>query len=277
MSKYLFAALFTLLSLYCYAVEREIIIGHSFEGRPIRLYKFGSGIQAVIIVAGVHGDERNTSVTAYHIIDMLRTEKIAIPCGKSVFIIPEANPDGLKNNTRTNARNVDLNRNFDTKVWYNTAYLHGKPLYCGEHPFSEPESKCLKNLFESVHLLGFLPIFVTYHSQANSIIDANDMDFNKKFSSFLRNNSKYKQVINYPTYGDAEKWVSERFLIPSASIEFKTKTEPDNEENEKILSVLLNTGFLKEFYDGRAAGLTCYFPNSFLLNETLLELKIGYK
>jgi protein MpaA len=58
-----------------------------------------------------------------------------------VVIAPAVNPDGLAARTRTNARGVDLNRNYDTHNRKERARHGGKPL-------SEPESRYIKGLID---------------------------------------------------------------------------------------------------------------------------------
>src|SRR5262245_24665399 len=86
-------------------------IGTSAGGRPILLERFGSGSTNVLILAGIHGDERESVALAIELIDYLRANPQS--CGDcTVSIIPIANPDGCATNTRVNGNGVDLNRNF---------------------------------------------------------------------------------------------------------------------------------------------------------------------
>jgi murein peptide amidase A len=112
--------------------------GRSVEGRPIDCSVYGSGPGTVLILGGIHGSEPASSelVKALrHRLD-LQTESIT---GWRVVVVPAANPDGLTSNRRTNARGVDLNRNFVAGNWSGSD-RHG--LESG----SEPETQFLADL-----------------------------------------------------------------------------------------------------------------------------------
>ena len=64
-----------------------------------------------LLVAGMHGEEPETVLLARGILD--RTEASEATCA----IVLCANPDGVADATRQNARGVDLNRNFPASSW----------------------------------------------------------------------------------------------------------------------------------------------------------------
>lgn len=132
------------------------IAGHSIEGREIIvLANFDpaapppSGI--TILIGGQHGDEPAT-------VSLLESfHDIAGP----VAILARANPDGLAAGTRTNARGVDPNRNFD---------FHWSPDSMeppGPHPWSEPETCALRDW-----ILAFRPAKIVSLHWALAEIDA---------------------------------------------------------------------------------------------------------
>ena len=113
--------------------QREI--GISYEGRPIVAYRVGTpGGTPVIAVGSIHGDEQAGIEVVEHVRDVA-----AIPAGLDVWIVPTINPDGNVRNVRTNARGVDLNRNFPVN-WAPVDCV-ALPRNCaGFEPLGEPES-----------------------------------------------------------------------------------------------------------------------------------------
>jgi hypothetical protein len=61
-----------------------------------------------------------------------------------LWVIDTVNPDGLRARTRQNVHGVDLNRNFDRKWRRNGS--PGARYYGGRRPFSEPETRAVRDL-----------------------------------------------------------------------------------------------------------------------------------
>jgi Zinc carboxypeptidase/Penicillin-insensitive murein endopeptidase len=81
-------------------------IGVSTRGRPIRAFTLGSGRPRVLVIGCIHGNECAGSVVATR---LLHTRG---PRRGSVTVVQDLNPDGHAAKRRSNARGVDLNRNF---------------------------------------------------------------------------------------------------------------------------------------------------------------------
>ena len=88
-------------------VSQRQEIGRSVQDQPIELIRIGSGGGAILVIAGIHGDEPASCFVADRLAEVLRASP-----GGTVYIVPCANPDGREAKTRTNAHKVDLNRNF---------------------------------------------------------------------------------------------------------------------------------------------------------------------
>ena len=103
-------------------------IGRSVEGRPIEMYRFGPAIPPVLIIAAIHGNERNSAACAELLLQQLRDEP-GLTRHVAVAIILVANPDGVAHRLRHNARHIDLNRNFPATNWTkgSQGLFHGGP------------------------------------------------------------------------------------------------------------------------------------------------------
>ena len=224
-------------------------IGYSIKKRPIELYKFGDGHQVLLIAAGIHGNEENTSKTAGMLITLLDEKKIRINKDKSVWIIPELNPDGLARSRRLNDNDVDLNRNFATSNWKPRIVFFNNIFSAGDEPFSEPETMCIKDLIERTKNENVM-VVLSLHSSGNAIIPGDDSRMNKQLLALLYENSDYIFTdIGYNTTGDLTAWLSSKNKIASLTIEFKTKTETETDEMEKIIAALIKTDFEKKIYN----------------------------
>lgn len=129
----------------------------SSQNRPISVYRLsnvspGTEIKnRFFIQAGLHANEKQTTVLALKIADNLSKNKGALarlPAGTLIDIVPKANPDSEK---RYNHNNINLNRNFSV-LWGNSKEPYGVK------PFSEKETKSIKALFDSMNYTSAIDI-----------------------------------------------------------------------------------------------------------------------
>lgn len=117
-------------------------IGRSFHGLPIESVTLGNGAETLLIIATIHGNESAGPRLIDRLTTLLRIHPASMD-GLRLVIVRVANPDGLAAHQRTNARGVDLNRNFPANN------RREREAY-GDHPLSEPESRALAALISRV-------------------------------------------------------------------------------------------------------------------------------
>ena len=127
------AALVSLVSallLSAPASARTVLLGRSWQGRPIEAIEVGNPSGPPVLVVGcIHGNE----TAGIAIADAL--ERLS-PRDLDLWIVPDLNPDGVAANTRWNAQGVDLNRNFPWR-WRQMTGVYAS----GPRPLSEREAR----------------------------------------------------------------------------------------------------------------------------------------
>jgi murein peptide amidase A len=147
----------------------KVLIGHSVRGRAIWAYRKGNPAAArrVVVLGQMHGDERAGVTTARYI-----KNHVPVAAGSVVWIVPTMNPDGLAANTRRNARDVDLNRNWPT----NWVAEDG----AGSRALSEPETRAMFRFLRRVQ-----PRFIVSLHQPFGVVSRSD-----KNAAFVRRLSR---------------------------------------------------------------------------------------
>ena len=139
-------------------VVQQLELGTSVEGRPIIAIERGTpGGTAVLVIGCIHGDEDAGLAVVNDLMDA------TVPDGVDLWLVPSMNPDGQAHQVRTNAHQVDLNRNFPQ----NWAPLGqpGDSQYAGTGPASEPETAAIVALVERIRPA----LTVWYHQDLNRI------------------------------------------------------------------------------------------------------------
>ena len=117
------------------AFAGKILLGRSWQGRPIEAVEVGnrSG-RRVLVVGCIHGNETAGIAVARAL------ERLA-PRDLDLWVVTDLNPDGVAAGTRQNAHGVDLNRNF---AWRWRAM--GGVYQSGPRPLSEREARIAHTL-----------------------------------------------------------------------------------------------------------------------------------
>ena len=114
------------------------LFGNSSQGLPILSYHFGNEGPVILILGGVHGDEPEGNYIA---LGLLKKWLTNFPYKLHITLIPCFNIEGSLVCERTNAKQVDLNRNLPTKNW--NSEFEKKKYNPGPSPSSEAENKTL--------------------------------------------------------------------------------------------------------------------------------------
>ncbi len=110
-------------------IKKESVIGHSVEGRPIKSIILTlpqsvgdspdtakqSHTEVVLMMAAMHGDEVIGTPLLHRLSQYLMEHKRLL-VNRKVVLLPEVNPDAIEKQTRRNANNIDLNRDFLSEV-----------------------------------------------------------------------------------------------------------------------------------------------------------------
>ncbi|MFD2550930.1 M14 metallopeptidase family protein [Bizionia sediminis] len=84
-------------------------MGTSVKGRPIYSVKVGSGAQRILVWSQMHGNESTTTKALFDFFKYAKAHPTILH-HLTLYIIPILNPDGAAAYRRTNANEVDLNR-----------------------------------------------------------------------------------------------------------------------------------------------------------------------
>jgi murein peptide amidase A len=134
--------------------------GYSTQGMPILLKEYSPLAHRIpqarlILLGGTHGDEYSSISIVFHWMRILDEHHSGL---FHWLVLPLLNPDGLflPQSTRTNARGVDLNRNFPSPGWDVQGVSHWEErtgsnprYYPGPGPGSETETAILVEIINS--------------------------------------------------------------------------------------------------------------------------------
>ncbi len=140
-------------------VHREIVFGHSVQGRPLTAVELGDPtLPAVLVVGCIHGNEPAGTAVVDRLLATPATAKLHL------WLVRTMNPDGQAATTRVNADGVDLNRNFPG-AWQPLDRRGGQH-YSGPRSLSEPEARAMAALLQRIH-----PVVGVWFHQALNVID----------------------------------------------------------------------------------------------------------
>lgn len=209
--------------------------GMSVLGRPLVYTVMGNAdVQdTTLIITMVHSDEITPLYIGLELANWLKDQKELLEKSR-VIIAPLVNPDGFykRVRTRTNARGVDVNRNFATRDWsaeamklWKTKYGSDRRRFPGKSAESEPETVFQKGLIEAFGPSKILSI----HSPL-SMMDYDGPDTGIPLARFMndygREYLKLKHKLEslswrfYP--GSLGNYAGRELKIPTMTLELPT-------------------------------------------------------
>lgn len=185
-----------------------VVYGYSVEQTPLHIWLPTGGAVDVLVFAGIHGEEPDTTVL------LSRALRCAGERSRSCAVILCANPDGLHRGTRGNANGVDLNRNFPSSNWTAGRVRHRwdldsaslVELSTGERPCSEPEVLALTGVIDDLQP----ECVVSIHSPLGLVDDPERTDLGRTLAAWSGMPRTVLPVDDTP--GSFGSWARDREL-----------------------------------------------------------------
>jgi hypothetical protein len=260
--------------------EGPIVYGHSHDGNELLAYRLGTGPSARALIGGIHGGyEWNTTELVSETLTHLQQNPDLIPSNVTLYVIPCANPDGAAAGTdaihgRVNGNNVDLNRNWDYQ--HQITATHGtRPVYAGDVPFSEPETRGLRDFIFDRNI----ELAIFYHSAMAKIFSGAERENCATFELA----EMMSEVTGYPhspegvygqvTTGDAIDYLS-KVGITAIEIELTTHEDIDWDRNWRGVVAFMDWEIPQKEASRQAEG--AFIRHLVQPGETLSHLALEY-
>ncbi|GAB4440884.1 MAG: hypothetical protein Kow00120_09150 [Anaerolineae bacterium] len=219
------------------------LVGHSVDGNPIVAQQLGDGPMPILLVGGIHGGwEVNTVLLMNEVAAYFAAHPEDIAPNVSLYVIPAANPDGLRHGRkaegRFNANGVDLNRNWGCN-WSAEAFWRSRRVDAGAEPFSEPETQALRDFITALQPVAVL----WYHSAAAGVFAGrctNEDHGSAGLADVVGRAAGYttgQPFSAYPVSGTAADWV-DGLGIPSMDVELESAQAVEWERNHAGIMAL---------------------------------------
>ncbi len=225
------------------------VLGTSVEGRPITALWLGqppeAGAPTWRVLGAHHGDEWSSfeialdTATALVEADGVDDEITALLDTSTVWIAPYVNPDGVVRGSRYNARDVDLNRNYDYE-WSPLAFR------AGDGPFSEPETRAVRahaafapalaslSLHSGATNIGYVWNWSRAATPEERLLEALAQGYADACDApgfYATNGADW-----YVTHGDTNDWSYGRYGGMDFTVEVSERKAPDTEDLPSVLA-----------------------------------------
>lgn len=170
---------------------KAFFLEETANGLPIPGYEFGRQGPKVLILGGVHGDEREGVEAAY---GLVRRWQKSFAHHLHAMVLPAFNLDGVIRHQRTNGNGVDLNRNMATNDW--SAEVKTPRYNPGPSANSEPETRALIRFLDD-----WRPAFILSLHSWQPLLNING-DCRREAQVIAQwTGYKIEESIGYPTPG----------------------------------------------------------------------------
>jgi protein MpaA len=233
--------------------------------------------ESTLVLGGVHPDELTPINLAFRFANALRNDN-GLFAQHRVVVAPLVNPDGffMFPARRTNANGVDLNRNFATRDWWNSALRWWKQRrnadprhFPGQAPDTEEGTRFQVDLMGrykpdkvvSIHApLGFLDYDGPGDSKRKNLSD-NEKKARDLAYVVSRNSNNYR-VLDFEFYpGSLGNFAGNERQVPTVTLEL-TSTNPRFADK-----------YWREFFPGLRAAVKYEFKRSVLARMDSLSLQ----
>ncbi|HBS06894.1 MAG TPA: zinc carboxypeptidase [Leptospiraceae bacterium] len=221
------------------APEKTVTIGKSIQGLDIQLYCSGNGPISALLIGGGHGDEPEGYLFAERFMQEVQTGSLTLPEHLKLYICPRLNPDGCAVDRRTNARNVDLNRNLPTGDW--TADFTNPRYFPGLSAGSEIESEITVAMIEAIKPR----MIMSLHSYEHAMINYNGDCLDLAEAMARSNGLPPKSDIGYPTPGSLGTYAGWERNIPTITLEILRGQLPDDAYTQHRMAALDGLSFYR--------------------------------
>lgn len=204
------------------------MIGHSAEGRPIEVgcTSADERLKTVLVVGGIHtGSEAHSADLALELARSAWTGGVRVPDGVRLCVLPVLNPDGIAGDVHTNARGVDLNRNWPSDDWTSSAW-HPEtgPVSGGSKPLSEPETRALYE-----HIRETRPALVLVMHCCGALAEANEQPLAIDVANRYAEAAGYAYLQKWNMYEITGEFIDamDRLDVPAVDIEMTDRAGLD--------------------------------------------------
>lgn len=230
---------------------QTVIYGQSVNGAALAATRIGSGANTVILIGGLHAGFAPGSVAvAQQAAAHFSRHPDDLPPSITLYVIVNANPDSPtapgELEGRLNARQIDLNRNWDCRwipdpQWRNQT-VSGSG---GTAPFSEPESSALRDF-----VLARDPVAVLFWEAraTGGLVSPGSCGARPRVSAAIAgiyglaagyNVANFEDLTNQALNGDSTNWLDEQG-IPAMAVLLPTYSDDDWQNNLAGIQALLD-------------------------------------